>query len=56
MNDSYFIIYNTASSAGIFSVEWDIVQGDFKLLSDFPCPIIFKPETTKKNFFRNMKV
>jgi hypothetical protein len=23
------------------------IQGDFKLLSGFPWPIIFKPETTK---------
>jgi hypothetical protein len=30
----------------IYSEEFEM-QGDFKLLSGFPWPIIFKPETTK---------
>jgi hypothetical protein len=29
-----------------YVVDWNI-QGDSKLLSGFPWPIIFKPETTK---------
>jgi hypothetical protein len=32
---------------GVASVVQSVVQGDSKLLSGFPWPVIFKPETTK---------
>jgi hypothetical protein len=35
--------------------SFEYLQGDSKLLSEFPWPIIFKPEITKQNCLWNMK-